>query len=111
MKAAAWQQRPQSLQRCNSNVLFANLFSGTLLRQSLLHPASLARLQVVGATLYFLDDVLCLNLALEPSKVVLQRFALLQSNFCHTHHPKTNTKSDTLERTPFVRRSAELVAQ
>jgi hypothetical protein len=46
--------------------LFAKLFSGTLLRQSLLHPASLARLQVVRVTLHFLDDVFRHNLALEP---------------------------------------------
>src|SRR5208282_638770 len=83
-------------------VLFAHLFSGTLLRQSLLHPASLARLQVVGVTLHFLDDVLRHNLALEPTKGVLQRLSLLQSNFCHTHHPQPSTISDILELTLFV---------
>src|ERR1700678_1577183 len=63
--------------------VFANLFSGTLLRQSLLHPASLARIQIVGATLYVFDDVFRLNLALEPPQGILQRLAFLQSNFCH----------------------------
>ena len=41
----------------------------------------------------------------------LQRFALLQSNFCQTHHPPTSTIWDKLELIPFVRRSAELIGK
>ena len=67
--------------------LSANLFSGTLSRQSLLESPLLARLQVVGMTLHFLNDVFRLNLALEPTQRILQRLALLQSNFCQTLHP------------------------
>src|SRR6266446_8672751 len=84
--------------------LSANLFSGALSRQSLLHPTLLARLQVVGVTLHFLNDFFRLNFALEPTQGVLQRFALLQSNFCQTHHPQASTISTILELTPFVRR-------
>jgi hypothetical protein len=51
--------------------LSAHLFSGTLSRQSLLHSASLARLQVVGVTLYFSNDVFRLNLALEAAEGVV----------------------------------------
>jgi len=91
----------------NSLRLFANLFSGTLSCQSLLHPALLARLQVEGVTLHFLDDVFGYNLALEATKGVLQRLALLQSNFCQAHHPQTSTTSDILELTPFVPRTVE----
>ena len=97
---------------CNSIVLFANLFSGTLLRQSLLHPASLARLQVVGVTLYFLNDVLRLNLAFEPTQGVLQRLALLQSNFCQNLSPPTQHYYWTcLELTLFVKHSVEPTAK
>src|SRR2546428_4872261 len=76
---------------CNLIRLSANLFSGTLSRQSLLQSALIARLQVVGVTLHFLNDVFRLNLALEPTKGILQRLALLQSNFCQTHHPQTSS--------------------
>jgi hypothetical protein len=71
-------------------VLFANLFSGTLARQSFFHPALLARLQVVGVTLHFLNDVFRLNLALKATQGILQRLALLQSNFRQIHHPQTS---------------------
>ena len=50
--------------------LFANLFSGTLSRQSLLHPALGAGLQVEGVALHFLNDVFRLNLALETTEGV-----------------------------------------
>jgi ketosteroid isomerase-like protein len=39
---------------------------------------------------HFLNDVFRLNLALEPTEGVLQRLALLQSNFCQTHYPQTS---------------------
>jgi hypothetical protein len=77
---------------CNLLRFFSTLFSRTLSRHSLLQSALLARLQVVGVTPHFLNDVFRLNLALEPTKGVLQRLALLQSNFCQTHHPPTSHK-------------------
>jgi hypothetical protein len=48
--------------------LFPHLLSGTLLRQSLFHPALRARLQIVGVALDLLDDVFRLNLALETTE-------------------------------------------
>ena len=70
--------------------LSVNLFSSTLSRQSLLHSPPLAGLQVIRVTLYVPNDVLRLNLALEAAEGILQRFALLQSNFCQTKkHPQT----------------------
>ena len=72
-------------------VLFAHFLTGSFLRQSLFHPAFLARLQIVGVTFDFLDNVFRHNLALEASKSVLQRLALLQSNFCQIYHPLTGT--------------------
>jgi hypothetical protein len=50
--------------------LFAHLLSGTLLRQSLLHPALRARLQVEGVALNLLNDVFRLNLPLEATEGV-----------------------------------------
>src|SRR4029077_746718 len=73
--------------RCNLIPVFASLFSGTLLSQSLFDPASLAGLQVEGVALHILNDVFGHNLALETSECVFQRFAFLQSNFCHSRHP------------------------
>jgi hypothetical protein len=76
----------------NSLRLFANLFSGTLSRQSLLHSTFFAGLQVEGVTLHFLNDVFGYNLALETAQGVLQRLAFLQPNFCQTHPPKARMK-------------------
>ena len=47
---------------------FANLLAGTLPRHGLFHSALLARLEVVGVTFNFLDDVFALDLALEPTQ-------------------------------------------
>jgi hypothetical protein len=95
----------------NLILLFANLFSGTLSRQSLLYSKLLARLKVVGMTLHFLDDVFRLNLALKSAKGVLQRLALLQSNFCQTHHPQTSPNRTYKKLIPFVLSSVELIAK
>jgi len=53
---------------CSLLCVFAKLFSGTLSRQSLLHPALRARLQIEGVALHFLNDVFRLNLALEATE-------------------------------------------
>jgi hypothetical protein len=53
-----------------------------------------------------LDDVFLLHLALEATKGILQRLALLQSNFCQSDHLPANNQSRTLELTSFVLRSA-----
>jgi hypothetical protein len=55
---------------CDLIRFFPNLLSGTLLSQSLLDTASLARLQIVGVALNFLNDVFRLNLALEATEGV-----------------------------------------
>src|SRR5215813_2385386 len=67
--------------------LSATLFSSTLARQSLLRSPPVAGLQVIRVTLYVPNDVLRLNLALEAAEGILQRLALLQSNFSQAHHP------------------------
>ena len=50
---------------CNLIRIFANLLSGTLLRQSLFHSALGSGLEIKGVTLHFLNNVFRLNLALE----------------------------------------------
>src|SRR6266851_368660 len=82
--------------KVTSIVLSTNLFSSTLSRQSLFHALLLARLQVEGVTLHFLNYVFRLNLALEPTQGILQRLTLLQSNFCQTDHPQTSPDSTNL---------------
>jgi len=77
-------------------VFLANLFPRAFLRERLLHPAPLSRLQIIGVTFHFLNNVLSLNLPLKPAQRVLQRLALLQSNFCQSHHPLSSNISDML---------------
>jgi hypothetical protein len=48
-------------------LLFASLLTIPLARQSRLYAFLFARLQVVGVTLDFLDDVFLLNLPLKPA--------------------------------------------
>lgn len=57
-----------------------NLLAATLARQSFFDALSFARLEVEGVTLRFFDNVLLLDFALEPTKGVLEWFALLNLN-------------------------------
>ena len=68
-------------------LLFASFLAAALPRQRFLHSFFLARLEVKGMTLHFLDDVLLLDLPLETPQGVLQRFTFLYANFRQT----TNT--------------------
>ena len=63
-------------------LLFASLFAAALTRQRFLHSLFLARLKVEGVTFHFLNNVLCLNFALEAAQGILQGFALLNTYFC-----------------------------
>jgi hypothetical protein len=57
-----------------------------LASQRLLGPFLLSRLQVKRVPFDLFDDVLLLNLALEPAEGIFQRFALLQFNFGQLQH-------------------------
>ena len=59
------------LATCVLLAFFADFLARTLLRQSLLHPASLTRFQVVGVTLDFFNNVFRLDLALESTEGIL----------------------------------------
>ena len=65
-----------------SVLLFARLFPAALASQRFFYTLFLARFQVVGVSLYFLDDVFLLNLALKSAQRVLQRLTFLQSYVC-----------------------------
>jgi len=63
-----------------SILLFTSLLAVPLARQSCLDAFLFAGLQVVGVTLYFLDNVLLLHLPLESAQSIFQRFAFLNAN-------------------------------
>ena len=65
----------------SSILLFASLLTISLARQRCLDTLLFARLQIIGVTLDFLDDVLRLNLSLEPAQRIFQRLAFLNANF------------------------------
>ncbi len=67
--------------------LFANFLLCPLASQSLLYAELRARLQIVGMTLDFLNDVFRLNFALEATQGALNGLAFLQSNFSQTKSP------------------------
>ena len=52
-------------------LLLASLFSAALASQRFFHSLLLARLEVKGVTLHFLDDVLLLDFAFEAAQGVL----------------------------------------
>ena len=93
---------------CNLIRLFSTLFSSTLSRQRFFHALLLSRFEVEGVTPDLLDDVFLLYLAFEPTKGILQRLALLQSNFCQSDHLPASNQSRTLELTSSVLRSVEV---
>ena len=63
-------------------LLLARLLPAALASQRFFHALFLAGFQVVGVSLYFLDDVFLLNFALKPAQRILQRLTFLQSYIC-----------------------------
>jgi hypothetical protein len=87
--------------------LFTSLLAIPLACQSRLHTLLLAGLQVVGVTLDFLDDVLLLNLPLEPAERIFERLAFLYANLCQKIPPPNlpwGTSYDTGNIGPQVKR-------
>jgi hypothetical protein len=66
---------------------FANLLLRPLAGQRLLYAELGARLQIVGVTLHFLNDVFRLNFALEATQGALNGLAFLQSDFSQPKSP------------------------
>ena len=67
-----------------SIIISADLLSIPLSGQRLLDALFLSRLEVERVLLYFFDDVLRLDLALETTKGILQRLSLLKPDFSHS---------------------------
>lgn len=63
-------------------LLFASLLAIPLASQSCLHALFFAGLQIVGVTLYFLDNVLLLYFPLKPAQRIFERLAFLYANLC-----------------------------
>jgi hypothetical protein len=70
-----------------SVLLLTSFFAIPLARQCCFDAALFTGLQVVGVTLYFLDNVFLLYLALEPAQRILERFAFLHTNFSQNFPP------------------------
>jgi len=68
-------------------LLFTSFLAIPLACQCCFDTTLFTGLEVVGVTLYFLDDVFLLNLTLEAAQGVLQRLALLQPDFCQYQSP------------------------
>jgi hypothetical protein len=71
---------------------FANLLLRPLAGQRLLNAKLGARLQIVGVTLHFLDDVFRLNFALEATQGALNGLALLQSDLSQPKSPPNSAE-------------------
>ncbi len=67
--------------------LFASLLAIPLACQCCFHAALLTGLQIVGVTLYFLDNVLLLYLPLKPAQRIFERLAFLYANLCQEIPP------------------------
>jgi hypothetical protein len=92
--------------------LFAHLLSGTLLRQSLLHPALRSRLQVIGVALHFLNNVFRLNLALETTAGVFYLTRLLAAELLPNSSPPSRSKNRrNTSQSKIVGRVEPLLAQ
>jgi len=63
-------------------LLLARLLAVALAGQGFLHALLFTRLQVEGMTLYFLDNVFLLHLALKTAQGIFKGFAFLNSNLC-----------------------------
>ena len=64
-----------------------NLLPAAFARKRLFDALLLARLQIEGVLLDFLDAVFLLYLSLEPSQCVFDGLAILNSNLSQTIHP------------------------
>jgi len=72
----------------NQSILFFACFlSAAFSRQGFFHTLFLARFQIKGMSLYFLNDVFLLYLAFKAAQCVLKGLALLNPNLCQLHTP------------------------
>jgi len=92
--AASNKERRPSLVSGTALVLFlADLLAVPFASKRFFHALLLARLQIERMTLYFLDDVFRLHLALKPPQGVLERLAFLHSNLCQGNYTSKSSLS------------------
>jgi len=77
-------------------LLLASLLAIPLACQCCFHATLFARFQIVGMTLYFLDDVFLLNLPLEAAQSIFERLAFLYTNFRQNFPPPNLPKGQCL---------------
>src|SRR5581483_2627594 len=77
-------------------LLLARLFPAALTGQGFFHPLLFTRFQVEAVALYFLNDVLLLDLPFEAAQGILQRLALLQFHFGHEKTPPNSSSGTAL---------------
>ena len=78
-------------------VLFlADLLAIPFASERFFHALLLARLQIEGMTLYFLDDVFRLYFALKPAQGIFERLAFLHSNLCQGCYTSKSSLSGQL---------------
>lgn len=63
------------------------LFTKTLTREGFFRTPPFTRFHVVAVLLDLLDNVLRLHFSLKTPERILQRFTLLNDNFCHAYSP------------------------
>ena len=63
-------------------VFLADLFTGSLARQSLLGSTLVSRFQIERMLLDILDDVFLLDLPFKAAQRIFKRLAFLYTNFC-----------------------------
>ncbi len=68
-------------------LFFTSFLTIPFARQRFFHAALLARLQVEGVTLDFLNDVFLLHLSFEAAQRVFKRLAFLYANLCQGPTP------------------------
>jgi hypothetical protein len=68
-------------------LLLADFLAITFAGERFLNALLFARLEIKGMTLYFLDNVFGLHLALETAQSILKGFAFLNSNLCQEKTP------------------------
>ena len=68
-------------------VTASHAFPASFAGQRLLDALLFTRLEIIGVSFHFLDDVFLLNSSLEAAKRIFQRLAVLESYFRHKPHP------------------------
>jgi hypothetical protein len=101
-KFMSWRRLPW-LWKQRLVLLLANLLAITLASERFFYALLFAWFQIKRMTLYFLDNVFGLHLALEASQGILKGFAFLYSNLCQEKYTSKQVHTGTSNRIPCFR--------